>query len=104
MGYGNIIYKSVSFGALVEIGNFNTIFHGSVIGHQSQIGNNCLVAASCTIGARTIIRDRVYLSKGVLINLGIEIVSDVFVGLGSVVLRSIKKKKVFGYPAKELKY
>ncbi len=105
LGFGNILYQNISIGANVEIGNFNLIFYGSTIGHESKIGDDNLIAANVMIGARAKINNRNYFGNSSTINLGISIADDIYVGVGSVVVHSIKlPKKVFGNPAKELRF
>lgn len=73
------------------------------IGESVIVGNNTVVAASCFIATNTRIGDRCWISPNVSIIENIEIVDDVFVGIGSVVLRNIKKPcRVFGVPAKSI--
>lgn len=71
------------------------------IGESVVIGSNTIIAASCIIATNTSIGDRCWISPNVSIRENIKIVDDVFVGIGSVVLRSIKIPcRVFGVPAK----
>jgi UDP-3-O-[3-hydroxymyristoyl] glucosamine N-acyltransferase len=102
-GIGNIIYENTSLGADVKIGDFNLIFFGCILGHQTNIGNKNILGANVTIGSRCTISDRVQLSNSCTISNSLSICDDVFVGVGSVVLRSISKPmKVFGNPAREM--
>lgn len=105
IGIGNIIYENVLFGSNVKIGNFNNIFYGSILGHDVTISNSCLLGAGVVIGARSNVGDRVYISNSSTINIETKIVNDCFIGVGSVVTQSIlKPKKVFGNPAKEMRF
>lgn len=105
IGIGNIIYQNFTFGSNVYIKNFNILYYGSTIGHETKLGSFNLVAANSLIRARNIIHDRVFISNGVITNINLEITNDVFIGLGSVVVNSIlKQKKMFGYPAKEMRF
>ncbi len=102
-GEGNIIYEHVSLGANSKISDFNILYYGSVLGHEASLGSYNLVAAGSIVAARTRIEDRVFISNGVTINLNLDIPSDVFIGIGSVVVKSIKDKgKYFGNPAKKM--
>lgn len=105
IGEGNIMYENTILGANVKIGNFNIMYYGSILGHECTLGNCNLIAANALVGARTIVGSRVYVSNSSTLNLGINICDDVFIGVGSVVINSIKRpKKVFGNPAKELSF
>lgn len=71
---------------------------GSVV-----IGSNSIIAAQSFIATNVKIGKRCWISPNVSIREDINITDDVFIGIGSVVLRSIKKScRVFGIPAKEL--
>lgn len=104
-GAGNIIYQNVTLGANVKVGDFNIIFYGSIIGHEAIVGNNNLLGANVMIGARTKINNNIYISNSSTISVGLNVCDDVFIGVGSVVVNSIlKPKKIFGNPAKELRF
>jgi sugar O-acyltransferase (sialic acid O-acetyltransferase NeuD family) len=102
-GIGNIIYDNVSLGGDVTIGDFNVIFYGSIVAHQTKIGNFNVIGGNVIIGSRSNISDRVIVSNSATISNKIIICDDAFVGVGSVVIKSIlKPKKVFGNPAREV--
>lgn len=107
----------VSIGKHVTIGSNTCINNGFVIDTiisdkvfidslcQVQgsvyIGESTIVAASTFIASNVTIGARCWISPNVSIKENISIVDDVFVGIGSVVLRNIKKPcRVFGVPAK----
>jgi UDP-3-O-[3-hydroxymyristoyl] glucosamine N-acyltransferase len=73
------------------------------IGESVIIGQNTIIAAHCFIAANTKIGSRCWISPNVSIRENVHIVDDVFIGIGSVVLRNIKLPcRVFGIPAKRL--
>jgi UDP-3-O-[3-hydroxymyristoyl] glucosamine N-acyltransferase len=101
MGEGNLIYENVSLGVNSGMGNFNLIFYGSVIGHETQLKDFNLLGANVSIGARCHVGNKCIFANGATLNGNITLCDDVFVGLGSVVVNSVKEpQKLFGNPAK----
>lgn len=71
------------------------------IGHNAKIGKNCLIIANCMIGGGAVINDNTWIAPSVSIRDNIQIEEDVFIGMGSVVVKSVPKGiTVVGVPAK----
>ncbi len=105
----------------VEIGSNTVIDRGAIgdtiigtntkidsmvhIGHNVKIGKQCMICSNTTICGSAKIGDNVWISPNSVIKDHVTIVDNTFIGLGSVVVNSIlKPKKVFGNPAKELRF
>ncbi|MDA3867350.1 MAG: hypothetical protein PF489_11475 [Salinivirgaceae bacterium] len=68
-----------------------------------EIGEKSIIAAGSFIATNVSIGKRGWISPNVSIRENVKITDDVFVGIGSVVLRSIKEPcRVFGNPAKKI--
>lgn len=75
------------------------------IGHNVRIGKNCSICSNTTISGSVTIGDNVWISPNSVIKEHLTIVDNSFIGMGSVVVNSIlRSKKVFGNPAKELRF
>ncbi len=107
---GVVIGDNVEIGAHVSIDRGalgNTIISDGVkiddschIAHNISIGQNSIIIGKTIIGGSVIIGKDCYISMGVTIINGIVIHDDAYIGLGSVVIRNVKRgKKVFGNPA-----
>jgi UDP-3-O-[3-hydroxymyristoyl] glucosamine N-acyltransferase len=111
----------VVIGDYVEIGANSVIDRGSLddttigpntkidslvhIGHNVSIGRNCMICSNTTISGSVSIGDNVWISPNSVLLDHISVADNTFIGLGSVVVNSIlRPKKVFGNPAKELKF
>ena len=86
------------------IGQHTKIDKACLIAHGVIIGKSCMIAGFTNIGGSVVVGENVWLSpKSTILN-GIVIESDSFIGIGSVVLRSVKRgTTVFGNPAKVIK-
>ena len=107
---GVIIGNNVEIGAHVSIdrGSLgNTVIGNGVkiddfcyVAHNIEVGENTIIIGKTNIGGSSIIGKDCYISSGVNIINGIVIEDSAFIGIGSVVVRRVKKgKKVFGNPA-----
>lgn len=107
---GVIIGNNVEIGAHVSIdrGSLgNTVIGNGVkiddfcyVAHNIEVGENTIIIGKTNIGGSSIIGKDCYISSGVNIINGIIIEDSAFIGIGSVVVRKVKKgKKVFGNPA-----
>ena len=104
------IGNNVTIGANTSISNGfinNTIIEDdTIIDNLCQIGSSVLIskntkiAANSTICNNTKIGQRCWIAPGVTIKENLIIADDVFIGLGSVVIKNIRNScKVFGIPA-----
>jgi UDP-3-O-[3-hydroxymyristoyl] glucosamine N-acyltransferase len=63
-----------------------------------------MITAMVEISGSSIIGKNVWIAPGAKINNGIIVDDNVFIGIGSVVIRNVSKNKVvFGIPAKEIR-
>jgi UDP-3-O-[3-hydroxymyristoyl] glucosamine N-acyltransferase len=86
------------------IGHHTKIDKACLIAHGVIIGRSCMVAGFTNIGGSVVVGDYVWLSPKATILNGISIGHHATVGIGSVVLRSVKAgETVFGNPAKVIK-
>jgi UDP-3-O-[3-hydroxymyristoyl] glucosamine N-acyltransferase len=75
------------------------------IGHNVKIGKNSIICSNTTISGSVEIGENVWISPNCVIRDHLKIADNSFIGIGSVVVHSIlKPKKVFGNPAKELRF
>lgn len=101
LGIGNIVYKGNGLGTGVKIGDFN-ILYAAQVGHETSIADFNLIAragigARCRIGSYNLIGNSVTLANNLRMG------DDNEVGVGSVVLKSVKSgHHLMGYPAIEL--
>jgi UDP-3-O-[3-hydroxymyristoyl] glucosamine N-acyltransferase len=75
------------------------------IGHNVKIGMRGFICANATISGSVTIGENVWIAPNCVIKNNIKIADNSYLGIGSVVVNSIlKPKKVFGNPAKELRF
>lgn len=100
---GSLLMNNVSLAARVLVGEHCDIHGGAVIGHGVRLGNFVSVGANCFLGGEVTIGSGVQIFPGVNIAPGVSICSGVTIGIGSVVIRNIKKSGTyFGNPAKKI--
>lgn len=72
------------------------------ISHNARIGANCGLCASCVVSGSSILSDGSWIAAGTLIREGLRIGSQAMVGLGSVVVKDVRKSGlVYGVPARD---
>lgn len=113
-------FGGVKIGSFVEIGANTCIDRGTMedtciednvkidnlchIAHNVHIGENSLVIALSMIGGSADLGKEAYIAPGSLIKNQVTIEENGFVGMGSVVLKNVRKGKVVaGVPAHELR-
>ncbi len=103
IGVGVAIKANTSISSDCIIGN-HTYFQGAVIlGHDVEIGPFCQLNSFSFIAGNCKIEELCYISAGAKILQGVRVGASATVGMGSVVLRNVKKgATVFGIPAKEI--
>jgi len=110
----------VIIGDCVELGALNTVMRGTIddtivedhvktddhvhIGHNVRIGRGCLITACSEISGSVDIGEMTWLGPNCSVMNGIQIGSNVFVGLGTVVNKSVESGVVIaGSPARILR-
>lgn len=85
------------------IGKGSKIGPNCDIGHSVKIGKYCIITGMTLVAGATEIGDYTYIAPHSTIKNSIKIGSNVFVGIGSLVIHNVSdKKKVVGRPAIEI--
>lgn len=104
IGEGAVIYNGFGMSVNVEIGNFATLL-ACGLGHDVQIGDYCTISTWCNIMGGVKIGNGVFMGGNCAVAPNAVIEDNAFVGVGSVVLRRVKKgTRVFGNPAREIDF
>lgn len=104
IGEGVVIYGGFSMSVNVTIGSYVTML-GSWLGHDVSIGNYSTVSGMCHLLGNVQVGSGVFIGSNVVVAPNANIEDDAYVGIGSVVLRRVKKgKRVFGNPAREMDF
>jgi len=110
--YGNAIigddveifpFTNIDRGTLgnTVIGKGTKIDHHCHIGHNVKIGEKCIITAGVIIAGSATIGDNVWIGINSSIRDGVKIGNEVFIGMGSVVVKDVPKGiVVYGNPAK----
>lgn len=100
MGVGNILSPYTCLSDHVVIGNYVTINASSGMGHDSKLGDFSTLSSGVDIMGNAHIGRLVFFSGGAKALPHSNVEDDVYVGVGSVVFKRIKKgRRVFGNPA-----
>lgn len=103
LGEGNIMCAQGFISCNVKLGNFNIINNGVSLGHDCIIGDFNSIMPGAHISGGVKIGNRNFLGVNSVILQYHEIVDDITVGAGSVVMRKIKKPGTYiGVPAQKL--
>jgi sugar O-acyltransferase (sialic acid O-acetyltransferase NeuD family) len=94
LGEGVYIHHNVIISCDAQIGNGVIINTSAQIGHDCRIGDNVSVGPNVFIGGGTVIGDDILLGVASVIKDGIEIGSNCVVGMGSVVVKSMKENQL----------
>ena len=101
---GTIIMHNSIVNADTIIGENCIINSKSLIEHDVVIGGNCHISTNANINGNCKVGDDCFIASNSTLKNGIEIVGGSFVGIGSVVTKTIIDKGLyFGNPAKKLK-
>lgn len=112
--YGVVIGSDVDIGShsVVHRGRWRDTWIGNGtkidslvhIAHNVVIGNNCLIVAGTVIGGSVSIGNDCFIGENVSIKQGLKIADHVTIGMGSVVIKDIKKDNTtwIGNPARKL--
>ena len=102
-GKGLIVYPFSVLSTNVTIGNHVIINMHNAIGHDARIGDFSVLSSFCDITGYVTIGEMVFLGSHVTIAPKLRIGNCATLGMGSVVVTSIKENKtVFGNPAKAM--
>ena len=102
IGKGSYIAHNAILTADIKVGSHTCIFHGAFIGHDCKIGDFVHISVQSFLGGGVYIEDGVVLHPGVRIVPHKKVCKDAVVGIGSVVISSVKPSRtVFGVPAQE---
>ena len=103
LGAGCIIEPNVIISNDVVIEDAVFINCNSNIGHDSKIGKFSSIMASVTIGGHCSISNLVYIGSGAILLPKVTIASELLIGAGSVVIKSLNKRgSYFGNPVKKI--
>lgn len=103
LGSDAIIFPQTYISRNVRIGAHAVIMTGTGIGHDVQIGDCFTTSGNVCVGGHARIGSRVYCGMSSAIRDGISVVDDVVVGMGAIVIRSIKRSGTyFGNPARRV--
>ena len=101
LGQGVVIYQSFGMTDNVSIGDFATVLDCK-IGHDVRIGPFSTISGMCHILGNVQVGTAVFLGANSVIAPYASIEDGAYVGIGSVVLKRVKKgTRVFGNPARE---
>ncbi len=102
VGYGTIIYPQACISIQARIGAFCTI-QTTGIGHDAVIGDYSTISSFCNLMGHVTVGERVFMGSHCAVVPGVRIEDDAYVGVGSIVLRRVKKgTKVYGNPARRV--
>lgn len=100
LGTGLIAYPNAKIATGVKIGNFVTL-QSTILGHDAELENYVTVSSSCGITGATKLHEACFIGDHACIAVGLEIGSNAYVGIGSVVIRDVPAgTRVFGNPAR----
>lgn len=100
IGEGSIIYWGTTLGPDCNIGRFCTIM--STIGHDSVVGDYTTICSNCSTNGHFTTGTQCYIGSNVACHPGITLGDNVKIGMGSIVLKSVKSGQfVFGNPAQQ---
>lgn len=101
LGKGCVVFPNCIVSTNAEIGECVSINSGSQIGHDVKIGAYSSLMPHVDLGGHVSVGKNVLIGTKSTVIPGRRIVNDVIVGIGSVVIRHIKKPcTVLGNPAK----
>lgn len=103
VGEGSIICAGCIVTTQIQIGAHAQLNLGTTIGHDCVIDDFFTTAPSVNISGNCNFDKRVYFGTGAATRQGIDIVSDVTIGMGAMVVKNIIEPGVYvGIPAKKL--
>ncbi len=99
-GVGLIVYPNAKIATGCRIGDFVTL-QSTILGHDALLEDYVTVSSSCGITGETKLREGCFIGDHACIAVGLEVGAWAYVGIGSVVIRSVPENtRVFGNPAR----
>lgn len=99
-GVGLIAYPNAKIATGCRIGNFVTL-QSTILGHDAELEDYVTVSSSCGITGGTKLHEGCFIGDHACIAVGLEVGKNAYVGIGSVVIRSVEENtRVFGNPAR----
>lgn len=103
IGEGSIICPNVVVSCNVKIESHVIINYNSTIGHDTHIGNYSTINPNSSVSGNCLLEDNVFIGAGTSIKEKTKIVSDVIVGMGTVVVKDIVNTGTYvGVPSRKL--
>jgi sugar O-acyltransferase (sialic acid O-acetyltransferase NeuD family) len=103
IGEGSVVCAGCILTTQIKLGAHAQLNLGTTIGHACVIGDFFTTAPSVNISGDCNFDKRVYFGTGAATRQGIDIVSDVTIGMGAMVVKNIIEPGVYvGIPAKKL--
>lgn len=103
-GRGFVAYPRASLGPDAVVGDFVTLL-STGLGHDAQVGDFCTISSYVGVNGYVKLGKRVYIGSHASLLPNITVGDDGYVGIGSVVVRSVKAgTRVFGNPAKKMDF
>ncbi|MGH1433677.1 MAG: acetyltransferase [Lewinella sp.] len=104
IGKGLIVTPNAKVSPNVTIGDFVTLL-GSGVGHDAVLEDFCTISGNCSINGNVRVKQGAFVASNTCVVPGKTIGQWAYVGMGSMVIRSVEDhSKVFGNPAKKLKF
>ena len=103
IGTGVAIKAFCTIASDVRIGNFNYLQSSVIIGHDVVLGDFCQVNSFSFFAGCVTVGNLCSINAGAKLIQSIKVEDESVVGIGSIVLRNVKKgSTVFGVPAKKI--
>lgn len=100
LGTGLVTYPNAKIATGCRIGDFVTL-QSTILGHDSRLEDFVTVSSSCGITGGVQLHAGCFVGDHACIAMGLEVGEDAYVGIGSVVIRSVDRgTRVFGNPAR----
>lgn len=101
LGRGNIVTKGVVMTCDIRIGDFNLFNWNTTVGHDVSIGSYNVVNPGCNLSGFVVVSDACLIGTGSQVLEHRSIASDIVVGAGAVVTRSLDTPGTYvGVPAR----